>query len=593
MEAISIINRFNYRIWVAKKDENGAVISGEVEYLHSFVGDLASSEYREIIFKGNHFDILSTTPGIFRSKEVETRSVQNTEVCKSSGFSVSGIPLNGGGNSQKFDLGTMGIFKSGKSTSTQEILPTVSSNIAITTKSDISNINRDASCMQSKEHTKHSGFILPVSTGILKEVFGGNSQDVPELPEPEIPQKLDDQEVVVANAKETLEKQQVEVEQQEQEKLAKQVQKIERRREITKSWLEQAGLFTDVLKLYEPEASTEKTSEDRRAIMDNHGLVESQAVQQRQSSFIGRVGSLVADFFMPAAYADDEQEQSGGQDASIPIQQIPRKNWSERWKEARSIVEDTNSFNVDNAQPTWILNKSKLLYRNWKEACRTFAQDDIDIDKYLYRAQSTWMFDHSTIAKSRNDFDPGTYVSSNSVDLALFPRQKHITRAYDVAKVGTNDVNVGLTSYATGNCDVNCFDFSNLTPNSNVQCGGVFGINVAHLKIGENFNANVNILSCNADVENALILEPVGANFSGSLQCSTASLNVTVKTDPICVGDNCLQCEGNVSATFGTVGGSVETKSALEVFSGIERPANNNSSFKCKITKKSGPTPNK
>jgi hypothetical protein len=49
--------------------------------------------------------------------------------------------------------------------------------------------------------------------------------------------------------------------------------------------LEQAGLFTDVLKLYEPEASTEKTSEDRRAIMGKHGLVESQAVQQKQSNY--------------------------------------------------------------------------------------------------------------------------------------------------------------------------------------------------------------------------------------------------------------------------------------------------------------------
>jgi hypothetical protein len=62
--------------------------------------------------------------------------------------------------------------------------------------------------------------------------------------------------------------------------------------------------------------------------MDNHGLVESQAVQQRQSSFIGRVGSLVADFFMPAAYADDGQEQNSSQDTSILSQHIPRERFS-------------------------------------------------------------------------------------------------------------------------------------------------------------------------------------------------------------------------------------------------------------------------
>jgi len=152
---------------------------------------------------------------------------------------------------------------------------------------------------------------LAAGLGSLKEIF---SKYDPEMAK------------ATTIAKETLEKEKLELERQEQEKLKQAAEQqtqqniqTERRQEITASWLDKAGLFNGILSFYEPK---------NRRVIDNNDLVESQAVQQKQSSFMSRVGSSVADFFMPAAYADDGIEQSSGQDASIPGQQIPRKRFS-------------------------------------------------------------------------------------------------------------------------------------------------------------------------------------------------------------------------------------------------------------------------
>ncbi|MGD0466598.1 MAG: OTU domain-containing protein, partial [Gammaproteobacteria bacterium] len=89
----------------------------------------------------------------------------------------------------------------------------------------------------------------------------------------------------------------------EQEKLAKQqYDRNKHRRAINAAWLDQAGLFNEVLQFSEQTASTaENTSTEDR---------QSSQVTRQQPSVAMRAADSVLDFFVPAVYADEPTSEN-------------------------------------------------------------------------------------------------------------------------------------------------------------------------------------------------------------------------------------------------------------------------------------------
>lgn len=174
MEAIAIINKFNFRIWGVKKDIDGHLVPNKVTYLYSFIGNHDSFEYKELFFTGGHFDRLSTTPGIFSSKEIEASTVKSLEVTRGRDVIVSNLPL-GGEHSDKDVLGTMASFKASKEAKYQSNNPSIVGNFTVTSGSNLGGINRDKDNMQGSVIQENTGVFLPYSSGVVGKLFNGKA----------------------------------------------------------------------------------------------------------------------------------------------------------------------------------------------------------------------------------------------------------------------------------------------------------------------------------------------------------------------------------------------------------------------------------
>ena len=302
MAAIAKINKLNLRIWGKTSDEQ---LHWSTEH-NSEGGSIVNIA----VMPDGNYTRLSDKPGMLISSTFSYSDVESSYDSKEQGFSVDGAMFG--------DMVGVGKAKIRNVKERQTNFAHLSSNINLQSNDSGPTSSVKRSEVSSKKRTFEVDTNLPnkvgdlaAGLGSLKEIF---SKYDPEMAK------------ATTIAKETLEKEKLELERQEQEKLKQAAEQqtqqniqTERRQEITASWLDKAGLFNGILSFYEPK---------NRRVIDNNDLVESQAVQQKQSSFMSRVGSSVADFFMPAAYADDGIEQSSGQDASIPGQQIPRKRFS-------------------------------------------------------------------------------------------------------------------------------------------------------------------------------------------------------------------------------------------------------------------------
>jgi len=185
MEALAIINKINFKIWrlqPATKDKDGNLIASEAAMLYQFLGNQDSDEYRNLLFKGHHFNALTLSPGSLRATEVTGQTVENRDTTKSTGFSMSGIPLNGdsGEKSQKFDLGLQGQYSNLRDKKTQVNKPSILGEWDIHTTSDLSDINRDADQTKSFCQEKRSGVFVSYAHGVFKDLFGTE----PAEPEP-------------------------------------------------------------------------------------------------------------------------------------------------------------------------------------------------------------------------------------------------------------------------------------------------------------------------------------------------------------------------------------------------------------------------
>lgn len=174
MEALAIINKMNFKIWRAKKDIDGNLIEGEAEMMYQFAGNKDSDEYRDVLFKGNHFNALTLSPGTLRANGVTGQTVENRDATKSTGFSMSGIPLNGGNaeKSQGFDLGLQGQYSNLRDKKTQANKPSILGEWDVHTTSDLSGINRGANQTKSSCQEKRSGTFIPYSHGVFKDLVG-------------------------------------------------------------------------------------------------------------------------------------------------------------------------------------------------------------------------------------------------------------------------------------------------------------------------------------------------------------------------------------------------------------------------------------
>lgn len=230
------------------------------------------------------------------------------------------------------------------------------------------------------------------------------------------------------------------------------------------------------------------------------------------------------------------------------------------------------------------LEKAKSLYGKWKEARRTFEQDDFDVDVYLSKQQIQFISKHTTIAKSRDDFKPANAVLYNSAGLSIAPEKKRITKAYDFIRTKNKKFNVGVTPYKSVTNTFNPLEVKNLKASTNVKNNTDVGINVLQAN-SDHFDFNIDVASCHFEpkVSNPLF-SPVDKNLDVSMrgQCSAVEATLTAHLDPMCVGNTCLECEGTVSGSLGEVSVDFNAGEPIKKIGMYGVKANGN----CKVTHK-------
>lgn len=177
MEALAIINKFNFRVWQK--------IEGIIQVIYQPAKfNLSSNEYRELYFKGNHFDLLHSSPGIFQSPVIEYESVDDVGVDqqKSFGFRYLSLGRFFGNAAQhpakgKSNLGTMLHVGASKSVATSSNNPSLLGSIVVKSESSLAGINRDPDNVKSGVSEVHSGFYLPVASGIIEEMVMKNKAE--------------------------------------------------------------------------------------------------------------------------------------------------------------------------------------------------------------------------------------------------------------------------------------------------------------------------------------------------------------------------------------------------------------------------------
>ena len=150
----------------------------------------------------------------------------------------------------------------------------------------------------------------------------------------------------------------------EQEKsAAKQSNRNEHRQAINAAWLDQAGLFNNVLQF-----SKQTVKPGDKTSTEDH---QSSQTAQQQSSVATKAGNPVADFFMTAAYADEPQDKmlstsNGASAASIPSKRtegeygIGRQRFKENYVKV-TIDSDTLDTDMYSEQSKEMLNAYKTV----------------------------------------------------------------------------------------------------------------------------------------------------------------------------------------------------------------------------------------
>ena len=256
---------------------------------------------------------------------------------------------------------------------------------------------------------------------------------------------------------------------------------------------------------------------------------------------------------------------SGGRDGS----ESPKKDWWQTIKELKdnyvkiTLDSDTVEQDLYRSYSIATLDKSKLLYSRWQEArsiyfaemSSLYGDNALDPDIYIQQAQSKWILDHLTIGERRYNFNPGNPVLYNSVGLTAFQEKIYSTYAYDLCRLGNENFSVGATGFIVAKGTFSPLELKNSKLNSNAKINIHTGANVLQVKFSC-LHANVNIYSCALEGKVGDFLPDGTPNLSSSINqsCSKAEVLFTLKKEPICVWDTCLQAEGNVSLRFGIVG---------------------------------------
>ncbi len=292
---------------------------------------------------------------------------------------------------------------------------------------------------------------------------------------------------------------------------------------------------------------------------------------------------------------------SGGRDGS----ESPKKNWWQTIKELKdnyvkiTLDSDTVEQDLYRSYSIATLDKSKLLYSRWQEArsiyfaemSSLYGDNALDPDIYIQQAQSKWILDHLTIGERRYNLNPGNPVLYNSVGLTAFQEKIYSTYAYDLCRLGNENFSVGATVFIVAKSTFSPLELKNSKLNSNAKINIHTGANV--LQVNSRYlNANVNIYSCAWEGKVGDVLPDTTPDLSSSVHqsCAKSEVLFTLKKEPICVWDTCLQAEGNISLRFGTFSGKLDPlkteKIELNAKSGYS--INSNTSFQ--ITKKPKPT---
>ena len=237
------------------------------------------------------------------------------------------------------------------------------------------------------------------------------------------------------------------------------------------------------------------------------------------------------------------------------------------------------------------------VYTNWRDQKdkrletlqEWYEQEALDLESYVYRQQSEFLMKHTTIAKSRENFDPGNVVNESSISFSLPSTSKIITKAFDIFKLGNEKIHVGLTAFNKQEADINQMELSSSSGlNSSAIISNHFGINVAQVR-SKFFNFDLNTLTCNSNLTvNKLLSSSISP--SAELSCFAVDAIVTIpKAEILCAFSRCVEIEGSGSWKFGTLRISRDKKEQTKIEG--NRGVSTKGQFSMRVVDKSKNTP--
>lgn len=605
LEASAAIKQSNFRIWQVKRDQFGKPILGQLELLKEITGEPTNQNYRNILVKDQEYSLLTTTPGFFSSKEVNSKVVTETEVTRNKGASVSGVPLGGGNNNsasgtKKFDIGPIATAKNLKSTAKQDNNPSILGSWTKNSASDLSGINQDPNNTKGPLEESHTGIYFAYAPRVFSELAKNSSKATSSIEKNTEQNHLDiasvDDRVDIDRA---FQEQWSGLSEEQQLKLLS----LQYDKEQLKFKL--ATKLVNHLKNF-PEDSNKLDIQVYFNQMQE--AIDSMDVEQFKN--FERNFTLLdlkeTSFNRPKVQLTSMDSIGNGKDSEQ--NNSSNKEWWQKIKEFKDqYIKTALELNTTErelrkaqlAQYGLALNKAKLAYNKYAKAqCIDkeimgdyYGVDSLDREIYIQKMQvqlagdlitigKQWTLDHLTIAKRRDNFKPSNQVLSNSVNAKLFPEQTSSTKAFSLINLGNDNKNVGLTPYFSMTNKLNTLEINNLTGGSTVQSDYSAGINIMQLN-WPNVKLDMNVASCAVEIKSGNLLSK-NHDYKGSFkgQCSIFEAALTTKAGLICIPgfDICLKSEINLSARFATVEGKI----ALEEQSNIDLKITKKGSLKGK-----------
>ena len=564
MEAIASINKFNFRIWGVKKDIDGNLIPNQVEYSHSFMGNPDSLEYKELFFTGAHFDRLSLTPGIFSSKELEARKVQNLEVNRSRDISVSNLPLSDE-HSDKDVLGTMASFKASKETKHQSNNPSIVGNFTVTSGSSLGGVNRDKDSMQGAITHKTSGVFLPYSSGVVSRLSSGKS---PIAKDQKTDTKGKDRRDVL------------DVEEDVWRKLTREEQVNLILLQEDKDRLKQQIAKDGIGRLKHNGEQTEELLKLQTAIkdiykkIDSMGYEEFKKLERDYTFFVLKESSFGQPKFILTAFSSSkDSDQPSAEPAEC------KKTWTQKFtsklqefKKAYvkvSVEQDHLEEQQLAAQSKMVLDVASKVYNRCKENQHArdrvlrelYGEDMYDVDAYLHK--TTWRYMLSG-RKVNYDFNSGEPVLSNTIGIAIMPQKTLRSKGSDVIRrIGSESCSIGITRYESVKTKVNPLELKSTKLDVNAQGQLDRGINIVQCN-SDYFNVDLNISTFVQEGKLNDLLSENGSNFSGKGRGAMLDTRAAIKPEQACVAGLCLQCEADMNLVVGAVHVVVDSKKSVD-----------------------------